>query len=97
MSEDCNYFKCELCDYKTKKKFNMTRHMVRIHIASNVSPTSTKGMILAQKSMILAQKSMIDAPKSIQVYDKGTLLQPIQFLAINVIILFWRNKNSSKI
>ena len=41
MSEDNTIFKCEACDYISKWKCNVIRHMVRKHTASNVCPTAS--------------------------------------------------------
>ena len=40
MSTDCINFKCTHCDYNSKWKCNVTRHMVRKHPASNVTPNA---------------------------------------------------------
>ena len=38
MSQDSKIINCICCDYKTNKKYNLTRHMVRIHSQQNVTP-----------------------------------------------------------
>ena len=37
MSQDSKIINCTCCDYKTNKKYNLIRHMVRIHPQQNVS------------------------------------------------------------
>jgi len=75
MNTDCNLFNCELCDYISKKKYNITRHMMRNHAASNVIPTAQKGMNSSAKSMILSAKGMISSAKGIRVCSEGTLTE----------------------
>ena len=50
MTEDSKCFNCELCYYISKKKFNLSRHIMRNHIVLNVSPTAQKAMPNPQKS-----------------------------------------------
>ena len=38
MSQDSKIINCTRCDYKTNKKYNLTRHMVRIHPQQIVNP-----------------------------------------------------------
>ena len=38
MNKDSNLFTCSHCDYNSKWKCNVTRHMVRNHAQQNVNP-----------------------------------------------------------
>ena len=38
MSSDCDILSCDVCDYTSKWKYNLSRHMMRKHAQQNVNP-----------------------------------------------------------
>lgn len=64
MNKDCKIINCTNCDYKTLKKYNLIRHMVRSH------PT-TKAMNLTAKAMEPTAKAMNLTAKAMNVTEKA--------------------------
>jgi len=63
MEEDNKNFKCEHCDYKSKWKCNIKRHVVRNHTVQKGMDDVQKGMDDVQKCMDVVQKGMDDVQK----------------------------------
>ena len=61
MSSDSSILKCEHCDYKTNRPYNLKRHMVTKHSAQNVSIFTPKVSISAPKVSLFAPNVSISA------------------------------------
>ena len=57
MSQDSKIITCLCCDYKTNKKYNLTRHMVRIHPQQNVTPLQ-QNVSMAQQNVSMTQQNV---------------------------------------
>jgi len=80
MNIDCKLLKCSNCDYKTLKKYNLLRHMVRSHPIDNSAKSmnnSAESMNNSAKDMIFSAKDMIFSAEGINVNIDENICQDI--------------------
>ena len=65
MNDSENIHKCTRCDYKSKWRSNVTRHMVTKHITSNDMLPAAKNMLPAAKNILPAANNMLTAANDI--------------------------------
>ena len=65
MNKDCKLLKCSNCDYKTLKKYNLLRHMVRSHPTAKAIQTAAKAIQTAAKAIQPAAKAIQETEKAI--------------------------------
>jgi len=66
------YFKCEHCDYKSTRQYNVKRHMVSKHTAEKHTLPAEKHTLPAEKHTFLAEKHTLPAEKHTLEDSKST-------------------------
>ena len=54
-----NIFSCEYCDFTTKRKYNLQRHQIALHISNISNPDNQKKDIINGKKDIINEKKDI--------------------------------------